>query len=157
MNPDANVRPSGRREISVGAPLDFAATAGRRLDQQQSLGLLAGAGNLFDQAVSAWTQGDEQRARQLVAGCLSLPYDEHERAAPALWTATLKVYTRVADAMEACEEGDQLWLDRIEAVLEESDGRQHDLLADAVGDVGYSADDTGATPERGPADRRAGP
>jgi hypothetical protein len=100
VNPDAN-GPSGRREMSIGAPLDFAATAGRRLDQQQSAGILAGAGNLFDKAVRAWADGDEERARLLVARCLSLPYDEHEQAVPALWSARLRVYTLVANAVEA--------------------------------------------------------
>ena len=94
MNPDAN-GPSGRREMSIGAPLDFAATAGRRLDQQQSAGIL------FDKAVRAWADGDEERARLLVARCLSLPYDEHEQAVPALWSARLRVYTLVANAVEA--------------------------------------------------------
>ena len=146
VNPDANVRPSSRREMSIGAPLDFAATAGRRLDQQRSVGVLAGAGNLFDKAVRAWADGDGERARRLVARCLSLPYDEHEQAVPALWAARLRVYTLVANALEASDEGDQSWLDRIEKVLDASDGWQHDILAYAVGEVGYSADFTGASP-----------
>ncbi len=167
VNPDANVGPSGRREMSIGAPLDFAATAGRRLDQQQSSGLLAGAGNLFDKAVRAWADGDGERARLLVARCLSLPYDEHEDAVPALWTARLRVYTLVANAVESSDEGDQSWLDRLEAVLDESDGWQHEILAYAVAEVGHSAGFTGASssevrriadlapgfdPERDPAD-----
>lgn len=146
VNPDANVRPSSRREISTGAPLDFAATAGRRLDQQQSVGILAGAGNLFDKAARAWADGDSERARLLVARCLSLPYDEHERAVPALWTARLRVYTLVANAVEASDEGDQSWLERIGEVLDESDGWQYEILDHAVGEVGYSADFTGASP-----------
>ena len=146
MNPDANVRPSSRREMSIGAQLDFAATAGRRLDQQRSVGFLAGAGNLFDKAVRALADGDGERARRLVARCLSLPYDEHEQAVPALWAARLRVYTLVANALEASDEGDQSWLDRIEKVLDDSDGWQHDILAYAVGEVGYSADFTGASP-----------
>ena len=145
VNHNANGRPSGRREMSIGAPLDFAATAGRRLDQQQSAGILAGAGNLFDKAVRAWAEGDDERARLLVARCLSLPYDEHEEAVPALWAARLRVYTLVTNALEASDEDDQTWLDRIEEVLDESNGWQHEILAHAVAEVGYSAGFTGAS------------
>lgn len=69
------------------------------------------ADNLLRKAQRALATGDLERAFHFVERAVALPYDEHEKTAPAAFTAEMMLFTAVTDALEDSPEGDSGWLD----------------------------------------------
>lgn len=53
---------------------------------------------------------------------MRLSFDEHEEVAPSRQAASMLVFDKVTDALEACGEYDTSWLDSALTVLDGADG-----------------------------------
>lgn len=88
-----------------------------------SAGLTA-AGNLFDKAVGALAQGDEDKARRLAAQAADRPFDDHEGIWPGPWAAHFALFQLVTNEIEEWPEGDHTWIDALEDLAAGASGRQ---------------------------------
>lgn len=82
-----------------------------------SRSLHLGANNLLAKALRAIERDDAARAQALVDRAVALPYDEHEREYPGLWSARMLMFDAMVDALEESAEGDEAWLDAVFDVL----------------------------------------
>ncbi len=102
--------PFGNIESISGRTLQPFSIAGQRA-----------AANLLAKARRALSEHDPDRARALVERAVRLPYDEHERAAPAAIAVHMELFCLVTDAAEQSAVGDSRWLDAAIAVLASAD------------------------------------
>jgi hypothetical protein len=65
-------------------------------------------------------RGDPDAARPYVERALKLPFDTHEEAIPAVWSAHMQLFIAISDDLEECEDGDHSWLHRAELLIERS-------------------------------------
>jgi hypothetical protein len=100
-----------------------------------SRGMWRGAKNLLVKALRALQAGDADRAAALVARAASLPFDEHEKSAPAALAAHLMLFSLVTDALELSDDSDQRWLDNAMDVLASSDELARQDLRDVLAAV----------------------
>jgi hypothetical protein len=84
--------------------------SGRTLSPFSRAGMQA-ADNLLIKAERALASGDLERASHFVGRAVALPYDEHEKTAPAAFAVEMMLFTAVTDALEDSPEGDSDWLD----------------------------------------------
>jgi hypothetical protein len=113
-----------------------------------SRGLWSGAENLLGKAVRALRTGDADRAAALVARATSLPFDEHEKSAPAALAAHLMLFSLVTDVLESSPEGDQRWLDVAIEVLDSSDELARQDLRDVLAAIDQDYELTAAEHRR---------
>lgn len=96
------------------------------------------AQNLLTKAIRALDAGDADRAARFVDHAARLPFDEHERRAPAGMEAHMRLFMAVTDAMETSAEDDSRWLDAALQLLttwdEWAQGEICDILADILHD-----------------------
>lgn len=109
------------------------AVRGRQVDQSDSFALLTGASNLLAKAERALADGDQERARALVARAAALPWDGHEQADPGPRMAGQRLFGLVMDAIEASDEEDRRWLELAEDLLAQADGWPRAELASVLG------------------------
>jgi hypothetical protein len=88
---------------------------------------LQAARNLLAKACRSIEQGEPGRAKAFVDRAVGLPFDEHERAAPAALAAAFGLYDVITDAVEAAEPESSRWLDAALAVLHEDGSAGFDL------------------------------
>ncbi len=99
---------------------DVQATSGQTLQPFSIAGQQA-ATNLLVKAHRALDDGDNNRARRFVDRAVSLPYDEHECAAPVALATHMDLFCLITDALERSEADDSRWLDAAEEVLDNVD------------------------------------
>jgi hypothetical protein len=75
------------------------------------------AENLLSKARRALDEHDEDRAAAFIDRAVRLPFDEHERTAPAALAAHMDLFCAVSDAVEHAEPEDSRWLDVAVQVL----------------------------------------
>lgn len=126
--------------------LDEVAWVGLRWDQRESLALTDAANNLLAKATTAVSDGDEERARRLVARALELPDDTHEELVPGLRHAVQQLFCLITDAAEASDEDDQYWIDSAEVLLPTVTGQVHGTLLWLLATVAHDAAFLGVTP-----------
>jgi hypothetical protein len=123
---------------------DVHATSGQTLQPFSIAGQQA-ATNLLVKAHRALDDGDNNRARRFVDRAVSLPYDEHECAAPVALATHMDLFCLVTDALERSETDDSRWLDAAEEVLDNVDetGRcdMRDVLVAIDHDYSISAEE----------------
>lgn len=107
-----------------------------------SQGAWAGAANLVGKALDALSRGDTDRAERFLVRAAGLPWDEHEQRFPGLGAMSHSLFNVVIDELEACEPGDEGWLDAaldVLPTLDETAARQLlDVLRTAVQDYQLS-------------------
>jgi len=99
---------------------DFESLSGRTL-QPFSIAGQQSAANLLDKARRALDSGDLAGARGFVDRAVRLPYDQHEKAAPAAIAAHMELFYLVTDALEQAELDDSRWLDAAVDVMASAD------------------------------------
>ena len=99
---------------------DVESMTGRTLQPFSIAGQQA-AGNLLAKARRALDEHDHDRAKAFVDRAVRLPYDDHERAAPAAIAAHMELFCLVVDILEESTVGDSRWLDAAIAVLANAD------------------------------------
>lgn len=128
----------GRADQPFG---DVEMVSGRALQPFSFAGQQA-ARNLLDKAARALDAGDADRAGRLVDRTARLPFDDHERAAPAAMEAHMLLFSVVTDALEASPEDDPRWLDAAMQVLSTGDkgaqGEFRDVLTTILQDFELS-------------------
>jgi hypothetical protein len=102
-------------------PLGDAQLASGRTLAPFSRALSVGAENLLVKAIAAMRAGDEEEAAALVRRAVRLPFDDHEKVAPAAMAAHHLLFEVVTDTLEASADGDMQWLEAAVAVREGPD------------------------------------
>ena len=88
---------------------------------------LQAARNLLAKAYRLIEQGESERAKAFIDRAVGLPFDEHERAAPAALAARFDLYDEITDALEASASESTRWLDAALSVLDEDGSARFDL------------------------------
>jgi hypothetical protein len=101
-------------------PLSDVQRASNLLGSTFSTAASAGAENLLTKALLRLETGDRQAAEPFVERTLRLPYDEHEKMEPGIWSAHMFLYISISDDLEASETGDSSWLDRAQTLIDVS-------------------------------------
>lgn len=116
---------------------DVEMISGRTLQPFSIAGQQA-ARNLLDKAIRALEARDVDRARRLVDRAARLPFDDHERMAPAAIEARMSLFIVITDTLEDAPEEDSRWLDAALQVLSTADewsqGEIRVLLAEILQD-----------------------
>lgn len=114
--------PGRRWNDDVERPLDHLILRSARTQQSNHFTQVDGARNLMVKALRALDHGDDERARHYVQVACKLPYDEREQMHHGPWAAHMELYTRITDAVEETEEGDEDWLDASLELMDRVDG-----------------------------------
>lgn len=103
-----------------------------RVMQPFSIASQQAASNLLGKAFQALNDGNLDRARAMVGRAVRLPYDEHERAAPAAMAVHMELFSVVTDALESADHDDPRWLDAALEALATADERARFDLRDVL-------------------------
>jgi hypothetical protein len=110
MSRDLMTMLSGVGRTSAARPLgDVTSVSGRTL-RPFSQASHEAASNLLAKARRALARGDADRATRYVDRAVALPFDAHERALPAAWSAHLDLFCLVTDALDRSAPDDSAWL-----------------------------------------------
>jgi hypothetical protein len=93
------------------------------------------ARNLLIKAARAVAAGDRQRATRYVDRATDLPFDDEERANPAVFEAHMHLYEIVTDAVDTCAVDCSCWLDAAEAALTTCGGHAREDLLETLAAV----------------------
>ncbi len=115
---------------------DVESMSGRTLQPFSIAGQQAAA-NLLRKARRALDAHDPDRARAFVDRAVRLPYDDHERAAPAAFAAHMELFCLVTDCLEQSAVGDSRWLDAAIAVLAGADEAARCDLRDVLAAIDH--------------------
>lgn len=106
-------------DAELRGPLGALKDRSYRLEGRAEDAIESAARNLLAKAVRALQQDDEPRACRLVERAFALPRMEGQVDEPSLMEAHMLLYLELVQQARASAEGDERWLDRVEALLEE--------------------------------------
>lgn len=116
-------------------PFDGVRHASGRAMSAVSAGLHAAAENLLIKALREAESGAVARAEAYVTRAVQLDFDDHEQVHPARQEAQMLLFSSVVDALEACEIGDERWLDAALAVLPDCEEHARTELLGVLAEV----------------------
>jgi hypothetical protein len=99
---------------------DVESMSGRTLQPFSIAGQQAAA-NLLTKARRALDDHNPDRARAFVDRAVRLPYDDHEKAAPAAIAAQMELFCLVTGTLEQSAVGESSWLEAAITVLADAD------------------------------------